>query len=63
MIQAEPGVDGLALADLQRAGTPVAHWDRSNLFFGGCQAVGRESGSGELAGAGDPRRGGSALVV
>ena len=63
LIQAEPGTDPLALSDLERAGTPVAHWDRPNLFFGGCQAVGRERGSGELAGAGDPRRGGAALVV
>jgi gamma-glutamyltranspeptidase/glutathione hydrolase len=63
LIQAEPGVDGLELADIERGGTPVAHWDRTNLFFGGCQAVGRELGSGELAGAGDPRRGGSALIV
>jgi gamma-glutamyltranspeptidase/glutathione hydrolase len=63
LIQAEPGVDRLELADIERGGTPVAHWDRTNLFFGGCQAVGRELGSGELAGAGDPRRGGSALIV
>jgi gamma-glutamyltranspeptidase/glutathione hydrolase len=63
MVQAEPGVDGLALAEIERGGTPVAHWDRINLFFGGCQAVGRERGGGELAGAGDPRRGGAAIVV
>lgn len=63
MVQAEPGVDGMALADIERAGTPVAHWDRTNLFFGGCQAVGRELGTGALAGAGDPRRGGAAQVV
>jgi gamma-glutamyltranspeptidase/glutathione hydrolase len=62
-VQAEPGIDELALEALQKAGTPVAQWDRENLFFGGCQAVGRELGSGELAGAGDPRRGGSATTV
>ncbi len=63
MVQAEPGVDPLALADIERAGTSVAHWDRINLFFGGCQAVGLEPGTGALAGAGDPRRSGAALVV
>jgi gamma-glutamyltranspeptidase/glutathione hydrolase len=63
MIQAEPGIDELALEALQKAGTPVAQWDRKNLFFGGCQAVGRDVGSGELAGAGDLRRGGTSLSV
>ncbi len=62
MVQAEPGIDELALEQLQKAGTPVAQWDRANLFFGGCQAVGRERG-GELAGGGDPRRGGAFVVV
>ncbi|MFY9469836.1 MAG: gamma-glutamyltransferase, partial [Solirubrobacterales bacterium] len=63
MIQAEPGVDTEALIEVERAGIPVAHWDRTNLFFGGCQAVGRDPRSGELAGAGDPRRGGVAVLV
>jgi gamma-glutamyltranspeptidase/glutathione hydrolase len=62
MVQAEPGIDELALEAIQRAGTPVAQWDRANLFFGGCQAVGRDSG-GDLAGGGDPRRGGAFVVV
>lgn len=63
LVQAEPGIDELALETLQQAGTPVAQWDRKNLFFGGCQAVGREVGSNELGGAGDPRRGGTAATV
>ena len=62
MVQAEPGIDGLALEAIQKAGTPVAQWDRTNLFFGGCQAVGRDAG-GELAGGGDPRRGGAFVLV
>ncbi len=62
MVQAEPGIDELALEAIQKAGTPVAQWDRTNLFFGGCQAVGRDSG-GELAGGGDPRRGGAFVLV
>lgn len=62
MVQAEPGIDELILESLQKAGTPVAQWDRKNLFFGGCQAVGRDRG-GELAGGGDPRRGGACVLV
>ncbi len=62
MVQAEPGIDELALEAIQRRGTPVAQWDRTNLFFGGCQAVGRDA-SGELAGGGDPRRGGAFVLV
>lgn len=62
-VQAEPGVDESALTDLEHAGTPVVRWDRLNLFFGGCQAVGRDPRTDELEAAGDPRRGGAALVV
>lgn len=62
LIQAEPGVDELVLEQFQKDGTRVAQWDRINLFFGGCQAVGRDA-EGELAGGGDPRRGGAHLIV
>src|ERR1035437_10212646 len=62
-VQAEPGGDVAALARIAEAGTPVVHWERMNLFFGGCQAVGRDPHSGELEAAGDPRRGGAAEVV
>lgn len=62
VVQAEPGVDQAAIDQLQHAGTRVVQWDRRNLFFGGCQAVGRDTG-GELAGGGDPRRGGAHVLV
>jgi gamma-glutamyltranspeptidase/glutathione hydrolase len=62
MVQAEPGIDELALEAIQKSGTPVAQWDRTNLFFGGCQAVGLDTG-GKLAGGGDPRRGGAYVLV
>lgn len=62
-VQAEPGVDDDALRELEHDGTPVVRWDRANLFFGGCQAVGRDPRSGELEGAGDPRRGGTVEIV
>lgn len=61
-LQAEPGVDETALTAIQQGGTPLVRWDRKNLFFGGCQAVGRDPG-GELAGGGDPRRGGAYSLV
>lgn len=52
-----------AVADeLEAAGYPVVRWRSRNLFFGGVSAVEiREDGS--VAGAGDPRRGGAAVVV
>lgn len=62
LVQAEPGIDELVLEQLQRDGARLAQWDRINLFFGGCQAVGRDS-AGELAGGGDPRRGGAFEIV
>ena len=62
-MEAEPGVDGEALAQLERAGWTVRRWQELNLFFGGVQAVARNPDSGELSGGGDPRRGGFATVV
>lgn len=62
LIQAEPGIDELLLEELGRSGAKVAQWDRINLFFGGCQAVGL-SADDRLAGGGDPRRGGACVVA
>jgi gamma-glutamyltranspeptidase/glutathione hydrolase len=52
-----------AVADeLEASGYPVVRWRERNLFFGGVSAVEiRKDGS--LAAAGDPRRGGAAVVV
>jgi gamma-glutamyltranspeptidase/glutathione hydrolase len=61
-VQAEPGIDLEQLDAVQQAGTPIVQWDRKNLFFGGCQAVGRNP-DGELAAGGDPRRGGAFVLV
>jgi gamma-glutamyltranspeptidase / glutathione hydrolase len=63
VVQAEPGVGEGGLRMLEAAGIPVVRWQRPNLFFGGVQAVTREPSSGRLRGAGDPRRGGAAVVV
>ncbi len=62
-VQAEPGVDEEALADLERRGVPVVGWKRLNLFFGGAQAVARDPETGELSGGGDPRRGGAVVFA
>ncbi len=62
-VQAEPGVDEEGLADLERRGVPVIRWKRRNLFFGGAQAVVRDSATGELTGGGDPRRGGAFVIA
>lgn len=54
--------DPSAADELEAAGYPVVRWRAHNLFFGGVSAVEiRDAGS--LAGAGDPRRDGAAVVV
>ncbi len=62
-LQAEPNVDEAALAGLEQRNVPVVHWESLNLFFGGCQAVGRDPHTNAIEGGGDPRRGGAAIVV
>ncbi len=62
-VEAEPGVDEAALAQLEGAGWTVRRWSEQNLFFGGVQAAARNAETGELSGGGDPRRGGAATVV
>jgi gamma-glutamyltranspeptidase / glutathione hydrolase len=54
--------DAAVADELELAGYPVVRWREHNLFFGGVSAVEiRDDGS--LAGAGDPRRDGAAVVV
>lgn len=65
-IHVEAGVahceDPAAADELEEAGYAVVRWRDRNLFFGGVSAVEiRDDGS--LAAAGDPRRGGAAVVV
>jgi gamma-glutamyltranspeptidase/glutathione hydrolase len=65
-IHVEAGIahceDPAAADELEAAGYAVVRWRQQNLFFGGVAPVEiREDGS--LAGAGDPRRGGAAVVV
>jgi gamma-glutamyltranspeptidase/glutathione hydrolase len=58
VVQAEGGFD---TAELDGRFADVARWKRRNLYFGGANAV--EVRDGVLAGHGDPRRGGAAVVV
>jgi gamma-glutamyltranspeptidase / glutathione hydrolase len=54
VVYAEPGVPVEELA-----GREIVAFRARNLFFGGVQAVVRDSATGALSGAGDPRRGGA----
>jgi gamma-glutamyltranspeptidase/glutathione hydrolase len=63
VVQAEPGIDGDALARIEARGLPVIRRPAINLFFGGAQAVVRDRLTGELSGGGDPRRGGSVATA
>jgi gamma-glutamyltranspeptidase / glutathione hydrolase len=56
LIYTEPGIE------LDPGAYAHAPFQARNLFFGGVQAVTRDH-AGRLAGAGDPRRGGAAIVV
>jgi gamma-glutamyltranspeptidase/glutathione hydrolase len=59
IIYVEPGVDTSAL---EAAGRAIARFRDRNLFFGGVQAVQRDTATG-FSGGGDERRGGAAIVV
>ncbi len=62
-VQAEPGIDQGALERLAEDGYEVVRWPDRNVFFGGVHAVARDPQTGELRGAGDPRRGGAVAVA
>lgn len=60
VVYAEPG---LPVDELRDVGRTVVAFRSRNLFFGGVQAVERDVTTGALTGAGDPRRGGAAVVA
>jgi gamma-glutamyltranspeptidase/glutathione hydrolase len=60
-LHCEGGHDPAELDKLEEMGWNVTRWRRRNLYFGGASAV--TSLDGELAAAGDPRRGGAGVVV
>jgi gamma-glutamyltranspeptidase/glutathione hydrolase len=65
-VHAEEGVvhceDSDVANALEAEGRAVVRWRTRNLYFGGVSAVEVAEG-GDLAAAGDPRRGGAAVVV
>jgi len=62
-VELEKGIPQAIAERLSKEGYPVNIWKDINLFFGGVQAVTRNPKTGELSGAGDPRRGGVAVVA
>jgi gamma-glutamyltranspeptidase/glutathione hydrolase len=56
----EPGIDNHLL---RTAGRTVQPFRRTNVFFGGVQAVERDPATETLTGAGDPRRGGAVVAA
>lgn len=59
VLHVEPGVD---VAALRAGGHTVSAFGAPHLFFGGCQAVGRDPG-GTVSGGADARRGGAVAVA
>jgi gamma-glutamyltranspeptidase/glutathione hydrolase len=57
VVDAEPGVDEAALAELEASGRAVRRWDDLHHYFGGVSCVGRAGA------AGDPRRSGAAILL
>ena len=49
-VQAEPGVDDAALAELERRGYEIVRWSERNVFFGGVHAVARDPATGRARG-------------
>lgn len=62
LVDAEPGVEPQALDWLAGHEWQLRRWRDRNLYFGGVQAVAKDS-AGALSGGGDPRRGGAVETV
>jgi gamma-glutamyltranspeptidase / glutathione hydrolase len=60
VVYTEPGVDTELL---ERNGRTVQPFRAINVFFGGVQAVEHDSLTGNVTGAGDPRRGGAVVAA
>lgn len=57
VVNAEPGVDEAALAELERQGLQIRRWPEQNYYFGGVSLVSRRGA------AADPRRSGAARAL
>ena len=63
LLNVEAGFDEGVCSQLNDAFEQCKLWDDRNLFFGGVHAVEYNTSTGALTGGGDPRRGGTAIVV
>ena len=63
LLSIEGGFGEMESAALARAFPDAEVWAERNLFFGGVHAVGFEPATGRFDGAGDPRRGGVAVIA
>lgn len=63
LLSIEGGFGEMESAALARAFPDAELWAERNLFFGGVHAVGFEPATGRFDGAGDPRRGGVAVIA
>lgn len=61
LLNLEGGFSPETESALENAFDDVEHWGRTNLFFGGVHIAGEQDGS--FLAVGDPRRGGTGLVV
>ena len=61
-VHCEGGFDPAELDRVEALGYDVVRWRRHNLFFGGTNAV-EVPPDGQLAAAGDARRGGAGIVT
>jgi gamma-glutamyltranspeptidase/glutathione hydrolase len=62
-VEAEPGVDERSLERLEARGWTVRRFAETSLYFGGVQAVARQTATGKLSGGGDHRRGGAVVAA
>ena len=62
VLQIEGGHDPALASAMDAVGYAVNAWPDQHMYFGGVHAVALGSG-GEFTAVGDPRRGGSAIVV
>ena len=63
LLSVEPGFGSADIGRIKREFEDLELWDERNLFFGGVHIAGFDAPRKRFAGAGDPRRGGVALVV
>jgi len=62
LLSLEPPIADPSLADLARHWPSIKLWNNTNVFFGGAHSI-SWGAKGDLAGAGDPRRGGVVRYV